>query len=595
MISDPRRAERFGKRPAPNLPDYPKARAGFSWHSVRSDLDGLPGGRGLNIAHEAVDRHAVGSGAHRIAIRWLGKGGATRDVSYGQLRELTDRFALALRRLGVGMGDRVFVLSDRIPELYVAALGTLKNRSILCPLFSAYGPDPIRERLTLGRARVLVTTQRLYRRKVKAIRDRLPQLEHVITVGEPDRIGEPAREGDGGETLDFEEALRAPADGFAIEPTDPEDPALLHFTSGTTGAPKGVLHVHEAVLAHYATGKLVLDLRPDDVFWCTADPGWVTGVSYGIISPLTVGCTLIVDQEEFNAERWYGILQDQHVTVWYTAPTAIRMLMRAGEDVAERFDLTGLRFLASVGEPLEASAVRWGERVLGGPFHDTWWQTETGSIMIANFASAGVKPGSMGLPVPGVHATVLTRTEVGMEELRGAGVTGELALRIGWPSMFRAYIDEPERYAERFSGPWYLTGDLARIDEDGYFWFVGRLHDVIKSAGHLIGPIEVEDCLRDHPAVAEVGVIGRPDVVAGQIVKACVVLRPGYEENDALARELLAHARRRLGPVVGPKEIRFWKALPKTPSGKIMRHVLRAAETGSPPGARPSGNDSTHG
>jgi acetyl-CoA synthetase len=375
------------------------------------------------------------------------------------------------------------------------------------------------------------------------------------------------------------------SDQFTIEPTDPEDIALLHFTSGTTGAPKGAVHVHEAVVAHHITGKLALDLHPDDVFWCTADPGWVTGTSYGIIAPGANGVTMIVDEAEFDAERWYAILQNQKVNVWYTAPTAIRMLMKAGAEMARKYDLSALRFLASVGEPLNPEAVVWGEKAFGSPFHDNWWQTETGGIMIANYAAMDVRPGSMGKPLPGIEAGVVRKTKEGeVEEITEPDAQGELALRPGWPSMFRAYLNEPERYRKCFAGGWYLTGDLAKRDKDGYFWFVGRKDDVIKTSGHLIGPFEVESILMEHPAVAEAGVIGKPDPVAMEVVKAFVSLKQGFQPADELKRELLAFARTRLGAVVAPKEIEFRDKLPRTRSGKIMRRLLKSQELGLPVG-----------
>jgi acetyl-CoA synthetase len=563
--------------PDPNLdwalPDYSEARASFSWEKARRGLDGLPRGAGLNIAHETVDRHAAGPRAGHVAIRWVDRDGSLREYTYAELRSLTSRFAKALGSLGVQPGDRVFAVTGRIPELYIAALGALKLRAVFCPLFSAYGPEPLRTRLALGEARVLVTTERIYRRKLRQLRDGVPTLEHVLTV-RPDRpAAEPA--GAGGETLNFHELLAAEDERFRIPPTDPEDPALLHFTSGTTGTPKGVIHVHEAVLGHYATGRLVLDLRPEDTYWCTADPGWVTGVSYGIIAPLAVGATLIVDLAEFDGERWYGLLQDQGVTVWYTAPTAVRMLMRLGTEAARRYDLSSLRVAASVGEPLSADEVTWGLDAIGTAFHDTWWQTETGSIMIANPAGQEPRPGSMGRPVPGIDAAIVRRTAGGPPEiLEEPNCTGELALRTGWPSMFRDYLDDEERYRECFADGWYLSGDLARRDDDGFYWFVSRSDDVIKSAGHLIGPLEVEDALRRHPAVAEIGVAGRPDPVAGQVVKAWVALGSGYEPSEDLKLELLGFARRQLGPVVAPKEIEFMNALPRTESGKIVRRLL---------------------
>jgi acetyl-CoA synthetase len=562
---------------APNLRSYERSRVTFSWEEARSELDGLPDGGGLNIAHEAVDRHAAGSLRDKAAIRWLGKDGSVRDFSFAQLRDLTNRFANALVNLGVGKGDRVYALLGRVPELYVTALGAFKNRSVFCPLFSAFGPEPIKARVNIGGAKVLVTTESLYQRKVAKVRNELPSLEHVLLVGETGANTPGA--------LEFQQLMGEASDQFTIEPTDPEDIALLHFTSGTTGAPKGAVHVHEAVVAHHITGKLALDLHPDDVFWCTADPGWVTGTSYGIIAPGANGVTMIVDEAEFDAERWYAILQNQKVNVWYTAPTAIRMLMKAGAEMARNYDLSALRFLASVGEPLNPEAVVWGEKAFGLPFHDNWWQTETGGIMIANYAVMDVRPGSMGKPLPGIEAGVVRKNKEGdVEEITEPDAQGELALRPGWPSMFRAYLNEPERYRKCFAGGWYLTGDLAKKDKDGYFWFVGRKDDVIKTSGHLIGPFEVESILMEHPAVAEAGVIGKPDPVAMEVVKAFVSLKQGFQPTDELRRELLAFARTRLGAVVAPKEIEFRDKLPRTRSGKIMRRLLKAQELGLPVG-----------
>jgi acetyl-CoA synthetase len=356
--------------------------------------------------------------------------------------------------------------------------------------------------------------------------------------------------------------------------------ALLHFTSGTTGSPKGAVHVHEAVVVHHATAKLALGFGGDDVFWCTADPGWVTGTSYGIIAPLTNGVTSIVDEADFESERWYDILEKHRVTVFYTAPTAVRMLMRAGTELAKKRDLSRLRFVASVGEPLNPEAVVWGKEAFGMPIHDNWWQTETGGIMIANVPGMTVRPGSMGKPLPWVEAGIVRSNDGSLEEVHEPGVEGELALRPGWPSMFRAYLNEPARYEKCFKGGWYLTGDLAKRDADGYYWFVGRADDVIKTAGHLIGPFEVESALMAHPAVVEAAVIGKPDPIALNVVKAFVVLRPGYTATEELRNDLLGFGRKKLGPAVAPKEIAFVESVPKTRSGKIMRRLLRARELG---------------
>lgn len=572
-------------RVRPNLLDYSAERRQFSWTAARNALSAPPGtqqGKRINIAHEAVDRHVAAGQAERLAFRFISRGSPERIVSYGELSRLTNRFANVLRNLGIGKGDRLFILSGRIPELYIAVLGSLKNGTVVSPLFSAFGPEPIATRVNLGAGKVLVTTDALYERKIAKWRDSMPTLQHILLVAE-----------DGGRTavpgtLDLATLLDAASAELEIEPTSEEDMSLMHFTSGTTGTPKGAMHVHGAVVTHWSTGRYALDLHSDDIYWCTADPGWVTGTSYGIIAPLVHGVTSVIDREEFDAERWYGILQEQQVTVWYTAPTAIRMLMKAGADIARKYAFPKLRFVASVGEPLNPEAVWWGKEVLGLPIHDNWWQTETGGIMIANTAAFDIKPGSMGRPLPGVDAAIVQRNRDGsVSEIGASNVEGELALRAGWPSMFRGYLNNEERYRKCFAGPnqeWYLTGDLAKRDADGYFWFVGRADDVIKSAGHLIGPFEVESALMEHPAVAEAGVIGKPDPVVGEVVKAFVSLKRGFAESEALRMELLGHARKRLGAAVAPKEIAFMPQLPRTRSGKIMRRLLKARELGLPEG-----------
>ena len=564
--------------PAPNLDDYAAVCAGFSWNEARAALRGLPEG-GLNIACEAVDRHLDDGLADKVAIRWLGRDLAVRDFSYRELAALSSRFAHLLARLGVAPGERVFSLLGRVPELYVSALGTLKAGRVFSPLFSAFGPEPVKARMEIGDARVLVTTEAFYHRKVAPWRAELPGLRHVLLT---DRRGVDLPQG----TLSFADALEDCPDTGGLVATQPEDMALLHFTSGTTGSPKGAVHVHAAVLVHYLTGRYALDLRPADVFWCTADPGWITGTSYGIVAPLAIGATMIVDEADLDPARWFGMLQDHRVTIWYTAPTAIRMLMKVGTEIARNYDLSHLRFLASVGEPLNPEGVIWGRDVLGLPFHDNWWQTETGGIMIANYRSMDVKPGSMGRPLPGIEAAIVRRDPRtrSVQVIDTPDTPGELALRPGWPSMFRGYLNEPERYAKCFADGWYLTGDLAHRDADGYFWFVGRADDVIKSSGHLIGPFEVESVLMEHEAVAEAAAIGIPEPTAGEIVKALVALKPGFVADEALRKSLLAHARKRLGPAVAPREIDFRTNLPKTRSGKIMRRLLKARELGLPEG-----------
>ena len=560
----------------PNLMDYGELCANSSWSGVRRQLDGLPEGKGLNIAYEAVDRHLQGPLRDHVAIRWLGKQGERREIRYGELAAQSNRFANVLRRLCIGKGDRVFSLAGRILELYFAALGTLKNTSVFCPMFSAFGPEPILQRLTRGDAKVLVTTSALYRAKIEVLRPRMPELHYILLTDDGEDLEETV--------LSLPRLMAEASPHFTIPPTDPEDMALLHFTSGTTGMPKGAIHVHEAVLTHFITGRDVLDFHPDDVFWCTADPGWVTGTSYGIISPLLHGVTMIVDEAEFDAERWYRILDEQRVSVWYTAPTAIRRLMRVPGNPRETHDFRALRLILSVGEPLNPEAVVWGQRALGLPIHDNWWQTETGGIMIANFPALEIRPGSMGLPLPGITAAIVRNGTSGLRFLTEPDTEGELALRSDFPSLFRGYLHDDLRYGKCFSNGWYLTGDLAKRDADGYYWFVGRADDIIKTAGHMVGPFEVESALMEHPAVGEAAVIGIPEPLIGELVKGFIILKPGHAADEALKLEILGFIRKKLGSAVAPKELEFTDYLPKTRSGKIMRRLLKARELGLPEG-----------
>ena len=560
----------------PNLIDYERECRKFSWESVGDELEGLPSG-GLNIAHEAIDRHANSALANKTALLWLGQNGERKTYSFATMKKESSKVANVLKQLGLSKGDRIFTLSSRIPELYISVIGILKNQNVICPLFSQFGPEPILQRMQRGDAKVLLTTKKLFKKKIATIIDKLPELRFVLLLD--------ADEDESEMVLSFSRLMSEASDVFEIPHTDPEDMSILHFTSGTTGMPKGVVHVHKAVYTHWMTGKYVLDLHPDDIYWCTADPGWVTGTSYGIITPWIHGVTNIVDESEFDANRWYKILQDEKVSVFYTAPTAIRRLMRIDSEPTKEYDLSSLRLIQSVGEPLNPEAVIWGEEKLKLPIHDNWWQTETGGIMISNLISQTIRPGSMGRPLPGIEAGIIHQNDDGtVTEITEANKEGDLAIKVGFPSLFRAYLHADEKYKKSFIGEWYISGDLAYKDKDGYFWFVGRADDIIKTSGHMVGPFEVESTLMEHPAVAEAGVIGKPDEMIGQLVKAFVSLKSGYEPSDELRRELIGFGRKKLGAAVAPKEIEFQENLPKTRSGKIMRRLLKAREMGLPEG-----------
>jgi len=560
----------------PNLLNYEQECKDFNWTKVAEQFEGLPGG-GFNIAHEAIDRHANSPLANKAALVWLGENGEKKNFSFAEMKKETSKFANVLQTLGLGKEDRIFTLCTRLPELYIAAMGILKNRSVLCPLFSQFGPEPIIQRMSRGDAKVLLTTQRLFDKKVRPLLDQLPQLQYVLLVD--------AAEDESDKVRSLPALMQTASDSFEILPTNIEDMSVLHFTSGTTGMPKGVVHVHKAAYTHWSSGNYALDLHPDDIYWCTADPGWVTGTSYGIITPWLHGVTNIIDEAEFDADRWYRVLQDEKVTVWYTAPTAIRRLMRIESEPTEDYDLSRLRLIQSVGEPLNPEAVIWGVEKLKMPIHDNWWQTETGGIIISNLLSQDIYPGSMGRPLPGIEASIMHQNSDGtFNEVSEFRKEGELAIKTGWPSMFRTYLHDKERYDKSFTGEWYLSGDLAYKDENGYFWFVGRSDDIIKTSGHMVGPFEVESTLMEHPAVAEAGVIGKPDPLIGQLVKAFVSLKDGFEPSEELQRELIGFSRKKLGAAVAPKEIEFQQNLPKTRSGKIMRRLLKAREMGLPEG-----------
>lgn len=553
---------------APQIPDWSAMRESWNWDDVWKELD-TPDGL-INKAYECIDRHADGARANKPAIIWQSASNEIETYTYSDMKKQTNKVANALKSIGIEKGERVFLLADRIPELYFSCFGILKIGAIMAPLFSAFGPEPIKDRIDRAEGCTIITTPKLLP-KINAIRDQLPSLRNVIVINH--REGGDVAAGD----ISYSSIVDPASEEFEIEKTGPEDWSVMHFTSGTTGLPKGAAHVHSAIVSQYATGKYVLDFNDDDIYWCTADPGWVTGTSYGMFAPFSNGVTSVIDEGGFGAKRWYEVVQNHKVTVWYTAPTAIRLLMRSGASVARGYDLSSLRYVMSVGEPLNPEGVVWGIEAFDLPIHDNWWQTETGAIMCANYPSMPIRPGSMGRPFPGVHVTVVDDEG---NEIDEAETEGALVVKPGWPSQFRTYWNDQERYDSRFINGWYYTGDRAKMDADGYIWFLGRDDDVINTAGHLVSPFEVESALIEHEAVAEAGVIGKPDEVAMEVVKAFVTLSEGFEESPELLRSLNRHCRTRLGPAVAPREIAVIDILPKTRSGKIMRRLLKARELG---------------
>jgi len=551
------------------LQDYEAAYKSFRWEDIHKEFDWCQTGK-VNMAHEAIDRHLTRGRRNKLALIYTDRENTVR-LTFEDLSLQSNRFANVLRKLGVVKGDRVFVFLGRRPELYVAILGILKIGAIPSPLFEAFMEDAVRDRMANAEAVALVSSP--------ALLDRVPQwelpaLKHVILVGAgPDGLPQGH--------YSFEALVEGAENETEIEWLTLDDPLIIHYTSGSTGKPKGVLHVQRAMLGHLMTGRWALDIQEDDVYWCTADPGWVTGTSYGIFAPWLNGATNLVRGGRFNAMEWYGTIERFRVNIWYSAPTAFRMLMAAGEEAAKQYDLSSLRHVLSVGEPLNPEVVWWGWKTYGRRIHDNWWMTETGHILISNYPSMTIRPGSMGKPVPGVTANIVDDNG---KELP-PNTLGNLVIKPGWPGMMPAIWKQPERYRAYFRIPgWYVTGDSAYRDTDGYFWFQGRVDDLIITAGENVGPFEVESCLVEHPAVAEAGVIGKPDALRGHIIKAFISLREGYTPSDELKDEIQKFVRQKLAAHAAPREIEFKQKLPKTRSGKIMRRVLKAWELGLPTG-----------
>jgi acetyl-CoA synthetase len=556
-----------------NIGSYDERNQGFDWSLAQKEL-GYKEGTPINIGYYCTDRICEQGLGEKLAMIWEGFSGEVEKFTFDDLKIYSNNFAHLLKNLGIEPGERVFIFMDRIPELYFSFLGILKMGAIVAPLFSAFGEDSLLTRLEDGKASAIITIPKLTK-KIRRVKNKLPQLKKIIIATDDENIKLEDKE------MAYSVRKTGRIENFDIFQSGPETPSVLHYTSGTTGKPKGALHVHSSIFGQYLTTKWCLDLRPDDIYWCTADPGWVTGTSYGIIGPWSLGITQVVLDCGFQPSRWYKLIQTHKVTVWYSAPTAIRMLMKEGEGIVKKFDLSSLRHLCSVGEPLNAEAVLWSKKVYGLPFHDNYWQTETGCIVISNYPGMEVRPGSMGKPFPGIRASVL---DSNYNPIKKVGSVGLIALKPPWPSMFRTYWNNPQTYADKFKNGWYLTGDRSSIDKDGYFWFVGRDDDVINTAGHLVSPFEVESVLLEHEAVAESAAVGKPDPVNMEVVKVFVALKPGFKKNDELELSIMNFIRRRLSPLAMPQEIEFVESLPKTRSGKLMRRLLRAKEWGEPIG-----------
>jgi acetyl-CoA synthetase len=544
---------------APNLDNYEEAKKSFSWAAARRELDWFDGK--VNAAYNAVDRHTHTWRKNKVALYWEDEAGTEKKFTFEELAILGNKVGNILKEFDVNRGDRVFLFLPRIPELYFCFLGILKIGAIAGTLFSAFQEQALEDRLGNSEAKIVITTRELAKRIHKK---KLPHLAHILIVDEPS----------------FQKTLEHANPELRVAHMDPDDYAFMLYTSGTTGKPKGVMHVHRAILQEHMTAKWVLDLRDDDTYWCTADPGWVTGIAYEILGSWSLGVAALVYAGRFDPKRWYQLLEKYKITVWYTAPTAIRMLMAQDGQLLKKFDLSHMRHMCSVGEPLNPEAIKWGMKVFGLAFHDNWWQTETGAICIANYPSMDIKIGSMGKPIPGLTAAIVDDEGHELPHMK----EGNIAIRPKWPSMMHAIWRRPNKYKSYFVNGWYISGDRGWMDVDGYFWFIGRADDVIKTAGERVGPFEVESALVAHPAVVEAGVIGKPDPMRGEIIKAFVVLSAGHKPSEALKNELSDYVKKHLAGHAYPREIEFIDKLPKTRSGKIMRRILKAKELGLPIG-----------
>ena len=553
-----------------NIGSYEDRLKNFAWSIAEDELD-YKSGEIINIGWYCSDRICQKGKADKIALYYEGFEGNEKKFTFNDVRLASNTIGAFLNNLGLKNEDRVCLFMDRIPELYFAFLGVLKIGAVVQPLFSAFGDESLFVRLDNAQTRAIIT-QNKHLSKIRKIREKLPNLEFIIVVDQVRTKKTENRE------IGFSLEDTPPVEKFTIFPTKAESPSVLHYTSGTTGQPKGVKHVHYSLISQYLTTKWVLDLRDDDIYWCTADPGWVTGTSYGIIGPWSLGVTQCVLDSGFSAPAWYKFIEKYKVTMWYSAPTAIRSLMKAGDEVVKNYNLSSLRHLASVGEPLNSEAVIWSERIFGKQFHDTFWQTETGSIMITNYPGMKIKPGSMGKPFPGITGAIVDSKT--FEPILETGKVGLIAFKPGWPAMMRTYWNNNEKYREKFVNGWYLSGDKATIDSDGYFWFIGRDDDVINTAGHLVSPFEVESALLEHPAVGESAVVAKPDEVNMEVVKAFITLKPGFTASSDLELEIMNFIRKKLSSLAMPQEIEYMDNLPKTRSGKIMRRVLHAREWG---------------
>ena len=536
-----------------NLENYDTIKDTFSWDDAAKEFSFWKTGK-VNAAYETIDRHVDEGYGGKIALHYV-NGNEKRTLTFKEVKEKTDHYATVLKNNGVKKGDRVFVFLPKTPECYISILAIIKLGAIAGPLFEAFMADAVKDRMNDCNGSVLITDKQLVKRVPQ---NDIPSLHTVLFAEDIENTPH--------ESINRDDL---------VEWVDLDDGLLIHYTSGSTGKPKGVLHAHRAMIHHYISGKWVLDVKEDDVFWCTSHPGWVTGSVYGLLAPWLNRATIVIQGGRFQAENWYQLIDELKVTIWYSAPTAFRMLLSQG-DVLKNYDLSSLRHVLSVGEPLNPEVIYWVWEQLGVRIHDTWWMTETGGHLIVNLPAETIKPGSMGRPFPGITVGILD--EKGEELPRGS--VGQLAIRTPWPGLMKDIWGNKDKFAAYFKYKgWYVSGDLAFQDEEGYVFFQSRSDDIIHSAGERIGPFEVESKLIEHPAVAEAGVIGKPDPIRGEIVKAFITLRTGYQESKELLEEIRVFVRNHLAAHAAPREIEVMDELPKTTlSGKILRRKLKEIE-----------------
>jgi acetyl-CoA synthetase len=524
-----------------------------------------------NIGYICTNLQCIRGLEDKVAMRWIDAHGSRTEFTFGDLEIQSNLFANVLTSQGVLKEDVFFTFLPKMPEQFFAFLGTLKTQAVCGTLFSNFGEDALLDRLGDSGAVGIITRKSLYK-KVARIRDQLPSLRFVILVDGDDDFANGV--------LSYNRIMSEASNSFEVQPTSPDTPSVLHYTSGSTGKPKGVLHRHGSLPSQMATTQGVLGLTENDIYWCTADQGWVTGTSYGIIGPWSLGVTQVHYGGGYDAQAWMDLLAAEKITVWYSAPTALRMLMREDESIFTGADLSALRSIFSVGEPLNPEVIAWSQRLLNRDIYDTWFQTETGSIMIPNRPGVPIRPGSMGKPFEGIEPAILADDGTPVAD----GEQGNLCLKVGWPSMFITYLNNESAYNSKFKNGWYYTGDTARRDSDGYYWFMGRSDDVINTAGHLISPFEVESALLEVEEVAESGVIGAPDDLLFEKVVAFVQLHDRYQPSKDLEIKIRLHVSNRASSIATPQDIIFCEGIPKNKSGKIMRRVLKARYLGEDPG-----------